>query len=121
MTITSTAHQENRVSAFFADTFYWIALTNKRDNAHQTVMDFTARLGPRTVVTIDEVLTEFLTFCASDEMLRRVAGRAVSGLLSNPDIRVIAQSRSSFIEGLALYNGHPDKSYSLTDCRAVFR
>jgi uncharacterized protein len=100
----------------FADTFYWIALTNKRDSAHRAVVDFTATLGPRTVVTSDEVLTEFLAFCASDERLRAVAGRAVSGLLTNPDIRVIAQSRNSFVEGLALYNSRPDKGYSLTDC-----
>jgi predicted nucleic acid-binding protein len=100
----------------FADTFYWIALTNKRDSAHRAVMDFTATLGPRTVVTSDEVLTEFLTFCASDGRLRAVAGRAVSGLLSNPDIRVIAQSRNCFVEGLALYISRPDKGYSLTDC-----
>jgi hypothetical protein len=33
------------VSAVFADTFYWIALTNKRDSAHQVVMNFTASLG----------------------------------------------------------------------------
>jgi len=104
------------VSAFFADTFYWIALTNKRDSAHQAVMDFTITLERRAVVTSDEVLTEFLAFCASDAMLRRAAGRAVSDLLGNPDIRVIPQSRSSFIEGLTLYNSRPDKGYSLTDC-----
>lgn len=104
------------MSACFADTFYWIALTNKRDSAHHAVMDFTASLSPRTVITNDEVLTEFLTFCASDEMLRSVAGRAVSALLTNADIRVIAQSRNSFAEGLALYNSRPDKGYSLTDC-----
>lgn len=104
------------MKAFFADTFYWIALTNKRDRAHRTVMDFTAALERQAVVTSDEVLTEFLAFCASDVMLRRVAGRAVSGLLSNPDIRIVPQSRSSFMEGLALYNSRPDKGYSLTDC-----
>jgi predicted nucleic acid-binding protein len=104
------------VRAVFADTFYWIALTNKRDSAHRAVMEFSANLAPRTVVTSDEVLTEFLAYCASDELLRSVAGRAVSDLLSKPDIRVIPQSRSSFMEGLALYNSRPDKGYSLTDC-----
>lgn len=107
------------MSAVFADTFYWIALTNRRDSAHHAVMNFTADLGPRTVITTDEVLTEFLAFCASDEMLRAVAGKAVKGLLSNPDIRIIPQSRSSFVEGLALYNDRPDKGYSLTDCIAM--
>jgi predicted nucleic acid-binding protein len=104
------------VSAVFADTFYWIALTNKRDSSHQAVMNFTASLGPRMVITNDEVLTEFLAFCASDETLRGVAGRAVKDLMSKPDIHVIAQSRRSFLEGLALYNERPDKGYSLTDC-----
>jgi predicted nucleic acid-binding protein len=44
------------VSAVFADTFYWIALTNKRDSAHRAVMDLTRRLAARAVVTSDEVL-----------------------------------------------------------------
>jgi hypothetical protein len=104
------------VSAGFADTFYWIALTNKRDTAHRAVMEHTRKLAPRSVVTSDEVLTEFLAFCASDALLRAAAGRAVNGLLSDPDIRVIPQSRSSFLEGLALYNSRPDKGCGLTDC-----
>lgn len=104
------------MSRLFADTFYWIALANKRDSAHRAVMDFTASLRPRTVVTSDEVLTEFLAFCASDEMLRERAGREVTRLLNNPDIRVIPQSRNSFLNGLTLYNARPDKGYSLTDC-----
>lgn len=104
------------MSAVFADTFYWIALMNKRDRAHRVVMDHTRKLAPRSVVTSDEVLTEFLAFCASDALLRGTAGRAVNGLLSNPDIRVIPQSRNSFLDGLALYNSRPDKGYSLTDC-----
>ncbi len=99
-----------------ADAFYWTALTNKWDSAHHAVMNFTASLPRRMVITNDEVLTEFLAFCASDEMLRGVAGSAVRGLLNDLDIRVIPQSRRSFIEGLALYNSRPDKGYSLTDC-----
>lgn len=62
----------------FADTFYWIALTNKRDSAHRAVMELSTKLPPRTVVTSDEVLTEFLAYCASNELLRSVAGSAVS-------------------------------------------
>jgi predicted nucleic acid-binding protein len=104
------------VSVVFADTFYWIALTNRRDSAHQAVMQFTKTLAPCSVVTSDEVLTEFLAYCASDQMLRRVAGLAVSRLMNDLDIGIIPQSRSSFLEGLVLYNARPDKGYSLTDC-----
>jgi predicted nucleic acid-binding protein len=104
------------MSVVFADTFYWIALTNRRDSAHRAVMQFTTTLAPRAVVTNDEVLTEFLAYCASDQALRQAAGLAVSRLLNDPDIRVVAQSRDSFLDGLALYNARPDKGYSLTDC-----
>ena len=64
----------------------------------------------------DEVLTEFLAFCASNQTLRRAAGLAVSRLVNAPDIRILPQSRNSFLDGLALYNARPDKGYSLTDC-----
>lgn len=104
------------MSVLFADTFYWIALTNRRDNAHAAVMQFTATIAPRSVVTSDEVLTEFLAYCASDQTLRRTAGLAVSRLLNDPDIRIVPQNRSYFLDGLALYNARPDKGYSLTDC-----
>jgi uncharacterized protein len=46
----------------FADTFYWIALTNPRDNWHQRVLDLTATLDRIQIFTTDEVLTEVLNF-----------------------------------------------------------
>ncbi len=104
------------MSVFFADTFYWIALTNRRDSSHQKVMQFTATLAPSAVITTDEVLTEFLAYCALDQQLRREAGLAVHGLVNDPDIRIVPQSRNSFLDGLTLYNARPDKGYSLTDC-----
>ena len=104
------------MSLFFADTFYWIALTNPRDSAHRQVIEFTEMLGAHSVITTDEVFTEFLTYCASDQQLRREAGLAVGDLLNDPDIRIIPQTRTSFLAGLRLYTARPDKGYSLTDC-----
>ena len=40
-------------------------------------------------------------------------------LLTNPKIRVIPQSRESFLAGLDLYQARPDKGYSLADCIAI--
>ena len=102
--------------SFFVGTFYWIALTNPIDSSHREVLRFTASLPPRSVITTDEVLTEFLAFGGADQRLRRQAGLAVEGLVNDPDIRVIPQSRSTFFGGLALYNERSDKAYSLTDC-----
>jgi len=61
----------------FADTFYWIALTNPRDSFHGTVLEFSRSLRPQAIVTTDEVLTELLTFCAVDRQLRVEAAPVV--------------------------------------------
>jgi uncharacterized protein len=41
---------------------------------------------------------------------------SVQGLLANPVIGVIPQSRASFLAGMELYAARPDKGYSLVDC-----
>lgn len=66
----------------FADTFYWIALTNPRDSAHHKVLHFSRSLRPETLVTTDEVLTELLAFCASDRKLRVETALIVNDILA---------------------------------------
>ncbi|MEC4804209.1 MAG: hypothetical protein SAJ12_04085 [Jaaginema sp. PMC 1079.18] len=46
----------------FADTFYWIALINQKDDWHERVILFTSTLDQVEIVTTDEVLTEVLNF-----------------------------------------------------------
>lgn len=101
----------------FADTFYWVALASPRDNWHQRVKAVSHQLGPVRLVTTDEVLAEFLTqLGAKGTHLRVAAVRLVGGILENPNIRVVPQTRNSFRAGLKLYAARPDKGYSLTDC-----
>ena len=104
------------MSAVFADTFYWIALVNPRDSAHRLVLDFAQSLVSSIIVTTDEVLIELLTFCASEPQLRIEAALAVQDILGDPAVRVMPQTRLSFLSGLKLYAARPDKGYSLTDC-----
>ena len=47
---------------------------------------------------------------------RSEAALLVDDLLESARVRVIPQSRASFLAGLALYKLRFDKSYSLTDC-----
>ena len=105
------------MTAVFADTFYWVALADAFDSAHQRALTITAERAASVIVTTDEVLGEYLTFFASaSETLRRGAAASVQRILANPVIRVIPQSRSSFLGGLDLYSQRPDKGYSLVDC-----
>jgi predicted nucleic acid-binding protein len=105
------------MTALFADTFYWIALADFADNAHQRALALTAERATSHIVTIDEVLTEYLTFFSTaPERFRREVAESVEDILATPVIRVIPQSRESFLAGLRLYRARPDKGYSLVDC-----
>lgn len=104
------------MKAVFADTFYWIALTNPQDSYHRRVQHSLLSLGSRTIVTTGEVLTEFLAYCASDPQLRVEAVLVVQDILNSDGVIVIPQTHSSFVGGLELYRARPDKGYSLTDC-----
>ena len=104
------------MKAVFADTFYWVALTNPNDHRYRDAVALDALLSDAMIVTSDEVLTEFLTFFSSDARQRVRAATTVRRLLLAPAIRVIPQSRESFLAGLDLYESRPDKGYSLTDC-----
>ena len=104
------------MTALFADTFYWIALADSTDAAHQRALALTAERATSQIVTTDEVLSEYLTFfsTAPEPFRRRAEG--VEGLLASSAVRVIPQSRESFRAGLDLYRARPDKRYSLVDC-----
>jgi predicted nucleic acid-binding protein len=104
------------VKAVFADTFYWVALTNPDDTRYGDAVALDRTLTDALIVTTDEVLVEFMTFFSSDAQQRVRAAATVRRLLSNPQVRVIPQSRGSFLAGVDLYIQRPDKQYSLTDC-----
>lgn len=89
------------MTALFADTFYWIALADFADGAHQQALALTAQRASSRIVTTDEVLTEYLTFFSTaPEALRREAVESVERILASAAIRVIPQSRESFLAGL---------------------
>jgi uncharacterized protein len=105
------------MTALFADTFYWIALTDFTDSAHQLALALTSKRTDAPIITTDEVLTEFLTFFATaHEQMRRKAFTNAQRILEDPGVHVIPQSRESFLDGMAFYGARPDKGYSLVDC-----
>lgn len=105
------------MTALFADTFFWIALADSTDSAHRRALAFAMERAGSMVVTTDEVLVEYLTFFATvHERMRRKAVAHAERILEDPGVRVVPQSRESFLSGLQLYRDRPDKGYSLTDC-----
>jgi predicted nucleic acid-binding protein len=105
------------VTSVFADTSYWIALTDPRDQWHERAVAAAQSLGATRVVTTEEVLTEFLAFFAArGRHFREVAVLTVRSILQDQSVEVVHQTHDSFLAGLAYYENRPDKRYSLTDC-----
>lgn len=101
----------------FADTLYWVAIFKPDDPWTKPAKEAKASLGNVLLLTTDEVLTEFLTTLSKGgKSLRSTAVKAVRAILDSPNIRVLPQSRDSFLRGLELYKQRPDKEYSFTDC-----
>jgi len=101
----------------FADTYYWIALLNDKDQGHPAAQAISQTLQKVTIVTTQEVLSELLThFCEHGSYMRLSVVAFVQSILDDPSIEVRPQSESSFRAGFALYQARLDKKYSLTDC-----
>lgn len=98
----------------FADSWYWIALVDDRDDWHDLAVIASADVGP--IVTTQEVLCEFLAHASARPYLRGKAVNTVDAIMDQPDVEVISQSAQSFADGLELYRRRPDKEYSLVDC-----
>jgi len=101
----------------FADTAYWIAMASPHDQCREAAKRATEALGNARILTTDEVLSEFLTVLRSGgPNVRREAVRMVRAIIGNPNVKVVPQTRDSFLTGLELYEQRPDKEYSLIDC-----
>lgn len=100
----------------FADTVYWVARINPRDQWHAAYQ----AVGALKLVTTDEVLDEVPAhFSAFGPAIRTRVVAIIRHILNHPDIEVVPQSRQSFLDALVLYEARPDKDYSLTDCASM--
>ena len=100
--------------ALFADTFYYLALLNPDDAAHDLARDF-ARTVKGSKVTTVWVLTEIGDALAMPKQ-RGLFVELLDRLRSDPTLTIVAASDELFGRGFDLYANRPDKGWSLTDC-----
>lgn len=101
----------------FADTGYWIALLNPRDELHDRARTVSLSMTSIQIVTSEWVLTELLnSFAERGSQFRIVAAKTVAALQKSSGVFVVPQSSASFAEAFQLYQDRTDKSWSLTDC-----
>ena len=101
----------------FADSNYWIALINPKDQWRKQAVEISQSLHSTLLVTTCEVLVEVLNFFAErGNEARSMAVINVQEILINRNIEVPPPSHHVFVEGVELYRARLDKGYSLTDC-----
>jgi predicted nucleic acid-binding protein len=103
-----------KMSRVFADTFYFLALTNPRDQAHARVVQWTLGFQGDMVATA-WVLTEFGNHMSSIRN-RQEFINTVRDLRVNGQVTILNPTTALFEEGLKLYENRTDKNWSLTDC-----
>jgi predicted nucleic acid-binding protein len=106
------------IRTYFADSWFFVALLDRRDSHHAAAVRLEALTRGSRVVTHDSVLSEVLAHFSGDGRQARL--HAVSAVrraaLSH---LVVPADRSLFIDALALYEARPDKEYSLVDCMSM--
>ena len=102
------------MKAVFADTFYFLALLNDRDPAHQRAID-ASKARDQHFVTTEFVLLELADALSKPPL--REEFKAVCGLIQNTaSFRVLPASSDLLHLGLVRYHDRPDKEWQLTDC-----
>lgn len=99
----------------FADTGYWQAVLNPKDNLHTKALAISRDLGKPRIITTEMVLDELLA-ALSPLPERAYAIRGVDAIRSDPNVVVIPQTSIQFREAFDRYKRMADKSWSLTDC-----
>jgi uncharacterized protein len=100
--------------AQFADTYFFLALVNVRDQGHAKAIELSQNASEKLVTTI-WVLVEFADALAGAGT-RGNAARFLRGLATNSLIEISPPSLIQFEQALDLYEERPDKDWSLTDC-----
>ena len=102
------------MTAVFADSYYYMALLNAKDPAHEKAKKH-SRKDVRPVVTTRWILTE-----VADGMAHRDGRQLIVPLFKTletlPKTRILPFADDLYLSGLDLYGRRPDKEWSLTDC-----
>ena len=102
------------MTAVFADTVFFLALLNEKDEFRERAVALSGSLR-RPLVTTAWVLTELADGLA-DTPGRTLFRPFVSRFLADPRAEVVPATQELLDFGVELYHDRADKEWSLTDC-----
>jgi len=102
------------MSECFADSFFFFALLDEGDEAHDKAVASVRELS-RDLLTTPWVLAEVGDGLAAPGRRGRFV-ELLEFIRASEQFHVVAADQQDFDEGVALYSQRPDKSWTLTDC-----
>jgi predicted nucleic acid-binding protein len=100
--------------AVFADTFYFLALLDSREESHEEATRFSS--DPQIqLITTEWVMAEFGD-AYSDPKDRADFVALYRLLAAHPRVRIVPADTQLFQKGVDFFAQRPDKDWSLTDC-----
>ena len=98
----------------FADSFYFFALLNQKDQSHKAVVEWTKSFTGQLMTTewVMLELADGLAYSPGRSSLHRTR----QGILESPHHQLVSLEMQMYEEGLRLYSSRADKEWSLTDC-----
>ena len=101
----------------FADTLYWVAVLNPKDQWHRQAVETRKLLGDVTIITTETVLIEVLNYFSEyGSLARKSAVDAVRTIIIDEEVEYLPHTSESFTAALNFYEKRLDKGYSLTGC-----
>lgn len=98
----------------FADTFYYLALTNPKDRHHAEAVSLSKQQS-RRILTSAWVLME-LGDALSNRASRKLFHHTLRFIEADPFTKIIPPRRKDLREAIELHSRRIDKDWSLTDC-----
>ena len=104
-------------AALFADTAFWIALLNRRDQHHQHALAWNQHVVAHSIsiVTTEAVLWEWLN-ANSTLAVRQKAAEGYRRCHNDSQLDVVAFDTHLAESAVRLFQERHDKEWSLTDC-----
>jgi len=98
----------------FADTFYFLALLDSREDRHPQAVQ-ASRNSQLRLVTTEWVLAEFGdAYCHPQDRADFVS--LYRSLVNHPRVKIVPATTTLFQRGVDFFEQRTDKEWSLTDC-----
>src|SRR5437764_7126279 len=110
----STSMEKRVTDRIFVDTVFVVALINDRDQYHLEAIEWGEKIEGQRLLITEAILLEIGNQLARNH--RDEAVEVIEDFLTSDETEVVHLTPDLFLEALAMYKTHQDKTWSLVDC-----